>query len=77
MQNHKCWSIALGPGRLLFGYDCGEGPMSLTCLCFCLGFGIMIARYIIKKPRNLYAIPECTYGVEGIGCEIVVAVGVG
>ena len=43
----------------------------------CYDFGIMIARYIIKKPRNLYPIPECTYGVEGIGCEIVVAVGVG
>ena len=38
---------------------------------------IMIAVYIIKKPQNLYPIPECTYGVEGIGCEILVAVGVG
>ena len=77
MQNHKCWSIALGPGRLLFGYDCGGGPVSRTCLCLCLGFGIMIAVYIIKKPRNLYPIPVCTYGAMGIGCEIVVAVGVG
>ena len=60
-----------------FGYDCGEGPVSVTCLCFCLGFDIMIVVHIIKKPRNLYPIPECTYGVEGMDCEIVVAVGVG
>ena len=49
----------------------------MTCLCFCLGFGIMIAMYIFKKPRNLYPISEGTYGVMGMGCEIVVAVGVG
>ena len=77
MQNHKCWSVALGPCDLLFGYDCGGGPVSMTYLCFSLGFGIMIVEYIIKKPRNLYPILECTYGVEGIGCEIVVIVGVG
>ena len=50
--------------------------MSMTCLCFCLGFGIMIAMYILKKPKNLYPILECTYGIEGMDCEIVVAVGV-
>ena len=51
--------------------------MFVICLCFCLGFGIMIAMSIFKNPLNLYPIPECIYGVEGIGCEIVVAVGVG
>ena len=44
---------------------------------FLLSFGIMIALYIIKKPQNQCPILECTYGVEGIGCEIVVVVGVG
>ena len=50
--------------------------MFVICLCFCISFGIMIAVYIFKKPRNLYPIPECTYRVEGMDCEIVVAVGV-
>ena len=50
----------------------------MICLCFCLWFWhIVIAMYMFKKPQNLYPIPECTYGVEGMDCEIVVAVGVG
>ena len=51
--------------------------MLVISLCFCISFGIMIAVYIFKKPRNLYPIPKCTYRVEGMDCEIVVAVGVG
>ena len=77
MQNHNCWSVALGPCKLLLGYNCGGGPVSMTCLCFCLGFGIMIAMYIFKKSQNLYPIPECTYGAMGMVCEIAVAMGVG
>ena len=49
----------------------------MICLCFYFSFGIMIAVYAFKKPRNLYPISEYTYGVEGMDCEIVVAVGVG
>ena len=51
--------------------------MFVICLCFCLDSSIYNCSVHIQKPRNLYPIPECTYGVEGIGCEIVVAVGVG
>ena len=36
----------IGAIALLFSYDCGEGPVSVTCLCFYLDFGIMIAMYI-------------------------------
>ena len=51
--------------------------MFVICLCFCLGFSINDCNVHVKKPQNLYPIPECTYGVEGMDCEIVVAVGVG
>ena len=53
------------------------GPVSVTCLWFYFGFGIYDCSVHIKKPQNLYPILECTYGVKGVGCEIVVAVGVG
>ena len=53
------------------------GPVSMTCLCFRFGFNIYGCCAHVKKPRNLYPIPECTYGVKGMDCEIVVAVDVG
>ena len=53
------------------------GLVSVTCLCFYFGFGIYDCSVLMKKPQNLYPIPECTYGVKGMDCEIVVAVGVG
>ena len=77
MQNHKCWSTAPGLCELLLCSDCGGNPVFVICLCFCLDFSIYNCSVQIQKPRKLYTIPECTYGVEGIGCEIVVAVGVG
>ena len=70
-------SVALGPCDWLFGYDCGGGLVFVMRLCFCFSFGIYNCNVHIKKPQNLYPISECTYGVEGMDCEIVVAVGVG
>ena len=51
--------------------------MFVICLCFCLSYGINDCNVHIKKPQNLYPILECTYGVRGMGYEIVVAVDVG
>ena len=76
MQNHEHWRITLGICELLFNGDCG-GPMFVIYLYFCLDFSMNVCSVHIKKPQNLYAIVECTYGVESIGCEILVAAGVG
>ena len=57
--------------------DCDGGLVFVMRLCFCFSFGVYNCNVHIKKPQNLYPISECTYGVEGIGCEIVVAMGVG